>query len=65
MRLFPSKHETNQVYIDKNRKIQWIWATLDKASIQNLLLNTRLLKKIIFLALISGTMVGIILSIIY
>ena len=65
MRLFSSKHETNQVYIDKNRKIQWIWATLDKASIQNLLLNTKLLKKIIFLALISGTMVGIILSIIY
>ena len=64
MRLFPHKDASNNVFIDENRKIKWIGATLDKNSIQTFLQDTRLLKKIIYLALISGTLAGIILSLI-
>lgn len=65
MRLFSSKNETGKVYIDENRKIKWLWTTLDKASIKTFLQNTHLLKKTIYLALISGTLSGIILYLIY
>lgn len=61
MRLFPSKNDMGKVYIDENRKIKWIWAAMDKTNIQTFLQDNQLLKKIIYLALISGTLAGIIL----
>lgn len=62
MRIFSAKHETGNVYIDENRKIQWIWASLNKENIKTFLQETQLLKKTIYLALIAGTASGIILS---
>ena len=62
MRLFPPKDDMGKVYVDENRKIKWIWASLDKERIYTFLQETQLLKKIIYLALISGTLSGIILS---
>ena len=64
MRFFSKKDDTGKVYVDENRKIKWIGANLDKESIQVFLQETHLLKKIIYLALISGTLAGIILSLI-
>jgi len=64
MRLFSPKEYMGKVYIDENRKIKWLWANLDKKRIQTFLQETQLLKKIICLALISGTLAGIILSLI-
>lgn len=62
MNLFFRHQNQGKVYIDENRKIQWIWASFDKSRIKAILQDTRLLKKTICYALAAGTLTGIILS---
>lgn len=62
MKFFSPNHESGKIYVDENRKIKWIWASLNKEKIQTILTDTRLLKKTVCYALAAGALTGIILS---
>lgn len=62
MRFFSSKNNPSKIYIDENRKIEWIWTNLNKENLKIFLQETQLLKKTIYLALTAGIASGILLS---
>lgn len=60
--LFSQPDDQDKVYIDKNHKIQWIWANLKGTMVKSVLTENRLPLKPLFIALLAGLITGVVLS---
>lgn len=57
-----SHKSDDQIYVDKNQKIQWIWAKVGFGQIKTLVQKTQWPLKIFVLILIAGLLAGVILA---
>ncbi len=62
IKFFSRQKNEDKVYIDKNQKIQWIWANIRGEQIKTFLQEGPWPIKVLGLAFIAGLLAGIVLS---